>query len=293
MPTTPELDFSADQLNIETPEQVDLRFPIAGVGSRMIAVFLDMLIQIAVYLLLGLAAYITSSFDNIDNTMSHASNTMQKWLVAGFVLLNFILLVSYYIVLEAYWNGQTPGKRVMKLRVLKDSGRSITFFESLTRNLVRFVDYLPSFYVFGLICMLCNRQNKRLGDFAAGTIVVHERGQEQPFLAHNSRTFTAATQGFAGPAANDIGLMPKAREAWVASGDAVPADVVARLTPQDLHIIETFFSRALDLSIETRATLGARVAQTMCTKMQFPLPDGMPPERMLELIAVKMRSQGR
>ncbi len=288
----PELDFSADQLNIETPEQVDLRFPIAGVGSRMLAVFLDMLIQLAVYLLLGLAAYVTSSFDTIDHTMSNATNTMQKWLVAGFVLLNFIVLVSYYIVLEAYWNGQTPGKRIMKLRVLKDSGRSITFFESLTRNLLRFVDYLPSFYVVGLISMLCNHQNKRLGDFAAGTIVVHERGQEQPFLAHNSRSFTASLQ-VTGGQNNDLGLMPKAREAWAASGDAVPADVVARLTPQDLHLIETFFSRALDLSVETRATLGARVAHTLCAKMQFPLPEGMPPERMLELIAFKMRGQGR
>jgi uncharacterized RDD family membrane protein YckC len=285
-----DLNFSADQLNIETPEQVDLRFPIAGMGSRMIAVFLDQLIQLLVYILLFVIAYITLGDSHPVDHTPEPSQTVKNWLIAGFTLLNFVFLDGYYVLFEAFWNGQTPGKRVMKLRVLKDSGRSITLFESLTRNLLRLVDYFPGAYLVGLISMLCNRQNKRLGDFAAGTIVIHERSEEQPFMAHNSRTFTAPV--FSTPQQENLGLMPKAREAWAAREAHVPADAIARLTPGDLHLVETFFSRALDLSIEKRAELGVRIAGTVCAKMQFPLPEGMGPEQLLELVAFKMRAQG-
>src|SRR5207244_5065892 len=84
------------------------------------------------------------------------------------------------------------GKRLLKSRVIKDSGRQITLFEALARNLLRVIDMLPSFYLIGVITMLCNREQKRLGDLVAGTIVVHERSDEQPLMSHNSRTFTAS-----------------------------------------------------------------------------------------------------
>lgn len=284
------MDFSADQLNIETPEQVDLRFPIAGMGSRMLAIFFDSMIQVFIYVTLGLLAYVTSAYKEADNVLSAQSDTASKWLVALFVLANFLALTGYFIAFESLWNGQTPGKRLMKLRVLKDSGRSMTVFESMTRNLLRFVDYFPSFYVVGLATMLLNRQNKRLGDLAAGTIVVHERVADQPGIAHTSRSLTASFQP---TPANGRGLLPTAQAAWSAGDRELPGDAVARLRSEDLHVIETFFSRALDLSPERRAVLAERVAATMCGRMQFSRPETLPPERLLELIAYKMRAQAR
>ena len=274
-----EQNFYADQFSIETPEQVDLQFPIAGVGSRFIAVMIDHLIQAVPYVLLMIGLAIFAS-----NTKSAAGSdkldTAAKWVIAGFIFLNFLWIWGYFALFEGYWNGRTPGKYVMKLRVLKDSGRSITLFESMARNLLRFVDVFPSMYFTGVVTMLCNKQNKRLGDLAAGTIVVHERLAEQPLMRYAD---AASTPSFT----------PQAQVARAASETLLPADAVAKLKPEDLHVIETFFGRALDLSLQTRSQLAERLAEGMSAKMGSARPAGMEAERMLELIAFRMRSTGR
>ncbi len=270
----------ADQLNIETPEQVELRFPIAGIGSRFLAILTDSLIQGAAlfFLFLGFAL-IVSAAEKIPGAVAAVSNTGAKWFVAGVVLFYFLLYWGYYSLFEAFWNGQTPGKRLLKIRVIKDSGRQITLFEALARNLLRVIDMLPSFYLVGVITMLCNREQKRLGDLVAGTIVVHERSNEQPLMSHNSRTFTAS-------------LYPQPLEAAREPvSSLVPADGVARLDAGDLNVIDTFFSRALDLDLDKRAEIAGRIADRMSAKMRVPLPDGMAPERVLESIAHSMRAQ--
>src|SRR6202011_5280453 len=207
----------ADQLNIETPEQVELRFPIAGIGSRFLAILTDSVIQGATlfFLFLGFAL-IVSAAPKIPGAAA-VSDTGAKWFVAGVVLFYFLLYWGYYSLFEALWNGQTPGKRLLKIRVIKDSGRQITLFEALARNLLRVIDMLPSFYLVGVITMLCNREQKRLGDLVAGTIVVHERSNEQPLMSHNSRTFTASLY----PQPLEAGREPVS--------SIVPADGVARL----------------------------------------------------------------
>ena len=90
----------------------------------------------------------------------------EKWLVALVILIHFLMYWGYFALFEAFKNGQTPGKMLFKLRVIQDSGRQITFFEAMTRNLIRVIDLIPSFYLVGVISMLCNRQHKRLGDLA-------------------------------------------------------------------------------------------------------------------------------
>ena len=179
-----------DQLNIETPEQVDLRFPIAGIGSRFLALLTDSFVQFVAEMVLVVFFVLVVSASQ-RSAMGQMSDTAAKWFVAGAFLFHFLLYWGYFSLFEAFWNGQTPGKRLLKIRVIKDSGRQITFFEALARNLLRMVDLL-FFYLVGVVCMLCNKQQKRLGDFVAGTIVVHERIEEQPATTHMSRTFTAA-----------------------------------------------------------------------------------------------------
>ena len=269
----------ADQLNIETPEQVDLRFPIAGIGSRFLAILADSVLQVvALFLMFFVFALIVSAAPHVRGTTTMI-NTGAKWFVAAVVLFYFLLYWGYFSLFEAFWNGQTPGKRLLKIRVIKDSGRQITLFEALARNLIRIVDALPSFYLVGVITMLCNREQKRLGDLVAGTIVIHERSEEQPLLSHNSRTFTAS-------------LYPQPLETpQVPAAPLVPADGIARLDAGDLNVIDTFFSRALDLDLDKRAEIAGRIAQRMSAKMQVPLPADQAPERVLESIAHAMRAQ--
>lgn len=268
----------ADQLNIETPEQVDLRFPIAGIGSRFLAVLADIALRTLVLIMIVLLfSLIFSAAPRIRGT-SDLSGTGAKWFVAGIFFIFFLLNWGYFSLFEAFWNGQTPGKRLLKIRVIKDSGRQITLFEALARNLIRVIDSLPSFYLVGVITMLCNREQKRLGDLVAGTIVVHERSDEQPLLSHNSRTFTASLY----PQPLETPRQPEA--------PLVPADAISRLDANDLNVIDTFFSRALDLDLDKRAEIAGRIAQRMSAKMQAPLPADTPAERILESIAHAMRA---
>jgi uncharacterized RDD family membrane protein YckC len=283
---TLDQDISFDELSVATPEQVDLRFPVAGLGSRFLAILTDHLIQIATVLLLSLLAYVTGAGKQGVAAMDRASSSSQNWWFAGVTLFFFLLFWGYFSLFEAFWNGQTPGKRLLKIRVIKDSGRSISLFEALARNLLRIADYLPSLYLVGVITMLCNRQQKRLGDLVAGTMVVHERVEEQPLLTHTSRTFTANIF-------EEVARVDRFAPVRGDSGDGgLPADAIARLGSDELHLIETFFSRALDLTIEKRAELAERVAATLSARMGTARPEGMQAERMLELVAYAMRGQG-
>jgi uncharacterized RDD family membrane protein YckC len=266
----------ADQLNIETPEQVDLRFPVAGIGSRFVALLIDHLIQFAVYFLIFLALVIFATGVAAHRVARGQTNldTAGKWFVAAIIFINFCLIWGYFALFEAFWHGQTPGKRVMKLRVIKDSGRQITLFESLARNLLRFVDILPGFYFAGVVTMLCNRKNKRLGDLAAGTLVVHEL----PVDDRAADAFVSGENFFA------RSVQP------IENG--IPADAIARLDANDLHVMETFFTRALDLDLATRSAMANRIAARMAAKMGITVPEGNP-ERVLESLAKAMRGTGR
>ena len=269
-----------DQLNIETPEQVDLRLPIAGIGSRFLAILTDTILQIVAELLLILFFVLFISASQRQR-FGEVSDTAGKWLVAAIVLFHFLLFWGYFALFEAFWNGQTPGKRLVKIRVIKDSGRQITLFEALARNLLRVVDMVPpNFYLVGLIAMLCNRRQKRLGDFVAGTFVVHERAGEQPLLGHNSRGITAS-----------VYARPEPQFVPMAGAFQPPADALARLRAEDLNVMESFLARALDFDPSTRAAMASRIAASMFAKMHLPLPDEGNRERMLEAISYAMRAQ--
>jgi uncharacterized RDD family membrane protein YckC len=273
--------YQRDQLNIDTPEQVDLRFSIAGIGSRFLGILVDSIIQAVAELLLILffVLFISAS---AQAKISGLSGTAGKWLIAGVVLFHFLLFWGYFALFEAYWNGQTPGKRLVKIRVIKDSGRQITFFEALARNLLRVIDLLPNFYLVGIISMLCNRQQKRLGDFVAGTIVVHEAPTEQPASTGYSRSITASVH----PPLKAPAVRPTLAY-------EPPADAVAQLGPEDLSVIESFLARALDFDMQTRAKIANRIATSIFAKMKMELPADVNPERALEAISYLMRAQSR
>lgn len=256
---------------------MELEFAVAGIGSRFVAVLLDHLIQFGVLLVLLFA----SAF--LFGALANRISILGKWSIAIYIALDFLVVWGYFTLFEAFWNGQTIGKHVMKLRVIKDSGRQITFFEALSRNLIRFVDYLPALYLVGVITMLCTKRHQRLGDLTAGTIVVHERAEEQPLLVGRGTSILPARESV-----SYVRVTPGVAE----GAGLLPADSVARLGADDLVLIETFFARALDLSLSTRAEVSAKIAAQMAAKMfgdGTAVPPGNP-ERFLESIAFAMRS---
>ncbi|GGG93073.1 RDD family protein [Silvibacterium dinghuense] len=277
-----ESALNADLLTIDTPEQVALRFPVAGVGSRFLALFTDCVVQAVVYLIIVLVfvLLVSAAPKTPAGQMSHSG---EKWLIAILILIHFLMYWGYFALFEAFWNGQTPGKRLCKLRVIQDSGRQITFFESMTRNLIRIVDMLPGMYLVGVVAMVSNRQHKRLGDMAAGTLVVHERRTEEPIWGGTgSRTLTASL--FTPPTETTSFAPPEAE---------FPADAVARLSSDDLLVMERFFARILDMDLETRAGIADKLARQMTAKMGITLEPDAKPERLLEGLVRQMRSVGR
>ncbi len=276
MDMEPAKDPISDQLNIETPELVAIEMPIAGIGSRFVALVVDYLIWTAAFIALFIVAAIVLPALHVFSGVS------ENWAAGIFFLIVFLLQWGYFTLFEAFANGRTPGKRVMKIHVIHRSGRAISFVESLARNLVRFVDSLPSFYVAGVVTMILNRQNQRLGDMVAGTLVVRDREIESPHWGElGTRTITAAA--FAAPAA----MTPPHLKV------TLPASKVAKLSTADLEVVERFFSRRLDLDLTTRAAIAERIASALRVKSGLEIPDGVSVETFLEAVAHQMREVAR
>src|SRR6266581_3867874 len=155
---------------VETPEHVDVRFELAGVGSRVAAGLLDLLLLLLGLLLLWLGGTTIAS----DITPPHG--TARGWVTAVLILLTFSLVWGYFTLFEALNGGRTPGKQLLGIRVVMDTGRSLTTQAAVVRNLVRFIDcYFPALpFAPALIAIAVHPSNKRLGDMAAGTIVVRD-----------------------------------------------------------------------------------------------------------------------
>jgi|GEM_PF-193271 len=162
-------------LSITTPEQATLEWQIAGIGSRAIATLIDTGFLLLGYALLGWGLFAASK-SGAGNPLAFSGMTMPRnYEIAFYILLLFFLPLLYYVLFEGLWGGRTPGKRLIKLRVVSHSGQSISFFSALMRNIVRIVDFLPSGYLIGMICIFLTGKEQRLGDLAAGTVVIIDR----------------------------------------------------------------------------------------------------------------------
>ena len=268
--------MSSDQLNIDTPELVSIEMPLAGIGSRFIALLVDYLIWFFAFFVLFLfSAFILPGI--------HAfSEISEQWATAIIIFIVFLFNWGYFTLFEAFWNGRTPGKRVARIRVIQRSGRAIGLFESMARNLVRYVDQLPFFYAVGVISIFVTRQHQRLGDLAAGTLVVRDREQETPLWGDSgARTFTAHAFAPSAP-------IPEPHAAY-----SLPATGIAKLSSTDLEVLEGFFSRRLDMSRPTRHALAQRIAAAIQAKSGLEPPAGASVETFLEATARQLRDQAR
>jgi uncharacterized RDD family membrane protein YckC len=156
-------------VTIRTPENIELSYALAGPGSRAVAYLFDVFLMFAVFQLL--INLMVSAFGLLIGALGVASDA---WMAGIAALASFGLYNGYFIVFEWLLNGQTPGKRILHVRVIKQGGYSLRFFDTLLRNLLRVVDFLPLFYGVGLTSLLLTRDSQRLGDLIAGTLVVYQ-----------------------------------------------------------------------------------------------------------------------
>jgi len=162
-------------IEVRTPESIAFNYELAGLGSRFLAVIVDQAIQI-----LTLAAIFGGIFLAAARTAAQhrpplvTDKLAQSLAIVLIVAILFVVLFGYFIAFEALWNGQTPGKKLIGLRVVRDGGYPIDFGASLIRNLIRVGEQLVGYYLLAAISALISPENKRLGDLAAGTIVVRD-----------------------------------------------------------------------------------------------------------------------
>jgi uncharacterized RDD family membrane protein YckC len=175
-----------ETLIIETPERVPLAFALASIGNRFLAVTIDHFIQYLSIIIIVWASFALAGASFLDSgeTPSQLFDEMPKWTIALLIIVLFLIFAGYFIVFEWLWNGQTPGKRLLKLRVIREDGRPITLWEAIARNLLRIFDAVPGFilpvYSVGLISIFMSSRDQRVGDVFAGTVVVREREDEAP-----------------------------------------------------------------------------------------------------------------
>jgi uncharacterized RDD family membrane protein YckC len=188
-------------LEVRTPESIAFSYELAGLGSRFLALVVDQAIQIVVLVavFIGLVAWAARGF--FRQSFSAGNTKLAESIaIAVVVAIAFAVLFGYFIVFEAVWNGQTPGKKLLGIRVVRDGGYPIDFGASLIRNLIRVGEQLIGYYAIAAISALISPENKRLGDFAAGTIVVRDARLAQPtdFRSHDEEPAYAPTAYLSG-----------------------------------------------------------------------------------------------
>ena len=252
--------MSDDLITIETPEHIQVHYELAGIGSRALAGGLDLLLQgLITGVIVGSLAYLGQRLGWRDAYGLAASIVVAT--------VGFLAATAYYVISEMTMDGQSFGKRIAGLRVIRDDGTPITFLESAIRNIIRVVDMFPFFYSIGLITVFLSKRSKRLGDMAAGTVVVKERMLEQP----------------QGPQAD---LPPEVARA------VLPSELEARLrnalhllSPVDFETIDRFLQRRAELDPPLRRRLGRQFAAAMLTKLAIAAPNNFTkPELLLECL---------
>ncbi len=257
-----------DELIIETPERVELHYVLANVGNRFLAAAIDHLIQL---LLIVIVLVLAGAFN--DGPLFRGSAV---WAAAIAVLLVFGIYWGYFVAFETLWSGQTPGKRWMRLRVVREDGRPVRFYEVFVRNLLRLaVDFMPPpTYAIGVVSIIFSARSKRIGDFVAGTVVVKERATEAPSLD------------------DIIKISNYEQERLERAAPASFAVDTRLLNETELRAIETFLKRRYELTAPNRTALAARIARPILARLNL-APTDLAPEAVLEEIERQHRAQSR
>lgn len=245
----------------QTPESVELEFLLAGIGGRTYALMVD-------YLILSLALvslFFVSSFlaAYVMALISAALGTtkIELWLFAIAALTGFIIYVGYFVLFETFQNGQTPGKKLASIQVVREDGRPVAFPQSVMRALLRPVDDL---LWIGFFMIILGKQEKRLGDWLAGTLVVQTQTKSS-----QKRSPKVEIDQAAYPLAASLRRSPN----------------IALLQPDDMAVLREYLRRRSAMSPAASQQLSLKLANEICSILEFDQPPAkVPPEVFLESV---------
>jgi uncharacterized RDD family membrane protein YckC len=235
-----------DRLTIDTPEGVPLELTLAGVGSRCAAALIDYVFQTIILIALALVLGVGAGLGPGGSALS----------TAGYILGFFLVFWGYDVAFEVLNSGRTPGKAMNGLRVVRESGAPVTFGTSAVRNVIRIIDILPGTYIVGMTSILATRRNQRLGDLAAGTLVLREPRSLPP----------------------ELRLSPSVQ---------APAWDTSAVTPQELDTVAAFLSRRGGLDAGARIQIAAELAGRLRPKVGGAIAAGDDELFLQRLLAAK------
>lgn len=245
-----------NRVTLQTPESVELEFTLAGIGNRVQALVIDYLIWGGSLILLLVIWGVLSVQLSVYLVQFAGDRTVELWLTAISMLLVFSIYVGYFAFFETLWQGQTPGKRYAKIRVIRENGQPAGLAQATIRALLRPIDDIM---FLGALLIILTRREKRLGDWFAGTIVVQE---ERPTVV------------------SEIALPPEAQ--------ALATELLARadldqLLPDDFAVIREYLQRRSQMAPHARETLSLQLARQIRELIQLQeLPFKMTPDAFLE-----------
>jgi len=222
---------------ISTPENVDLHLEFAGLGNRILACVIDTLLTyLSVAALGGVAFLIYRIFDTFASGSETIRSLVMICIIAITSFLGFLVIFGYFIFFEIAWRGQTPGKKIIGIRVIESTGQPVSTSAVWIRNLLRTID--EAIFLIGLLSMLIDRNERRLGDLAANTIVIRER------TSHSSENLQLT--------------------ATLSSEDSLDAGLI---TPQEYEILTNFLRRRKMMSSLHRPEVAKKLADHFRIKL--------------------------
>jgi len=242
-----------NEITITTPENVRITFELAGIGSRFVALLLDSILQgvlFAIILISALTGGITFG-ENIEGAFS--------WYLAALILITFLIFIGYFIFFEMIMKGRSPGKAIMKIRVMRRNGQPVTFVSTLLRNIFRIADFFPGLYGVGVLVMFISPESRRIGDYLGSTIVVKDR----------------------------IGRIPATLQQLEAQDAAVRDGQTLNMYPisqEEYRLLKEFITRRDKLTKEKRQQLAQRIAERLWNKFNVPSEERKDAEKFLEML---------
>jgi len=276
-----------DELSVLSTENVNFAVNTAGLGSRFMAVFIDLVIQLL--LMLGVSI-LSAQYADIVTTTLGAHSWFSSFMTAFIIFVFFIILYAYFFFFEWLWHGLTPGKRLVGLRVLQANGLPATFWQVLVRNVLRIADFLPFFYGAGALAVIINDQNRRIGDQVAGTVVARERREE---AANKVLDIASAAEAFLADSkrlgAHDSPIEQTANTKLIASSESnTQTQSVAlrvRIPEEQYEMVRDFLLRRDTLQPAARTRLSNLLSRRIAILMDEPIPPEVQSESYLKYVA--------
>lgn len=255
-----------NKISFETPESVELDFTLAGIGNRAYALIFD-------YIVLGLTLIFFSifwaffSYYLLQSFSGDTRDNIKLWLFAIQFLVMFTIYVGYFVIFETLWQGQTPGKKRAKIRVIRDDGRIVGISQTTLRALLRPIDDL---FFLGAFLIVFTKKEKRIGDMVAGTLVIQEENREKKF---------------------DLNISNEAKR--LASHLQNKADL-SLLLPEDFGIIKEYLERRKEMLKEARKEISQRLANQAKEIIKLEeVPENVSANLFLEAIYLAYQQQNK